>query len=711
MTPATQPDAAHADAVIETARRCAIASPDIRRLAGLLGNHPDASAVIERALASGELDAAVALMLAAAVGDRALGAAQVGRVLAEMDRIDVMATLVGASVGDRVGMLLGLVEEGRLGHQRETLALFLAVELLGDLPPPPELLAHLRRIGRYAVEPEARVHVGLAAAAVDDAGVREVLGEAIAVATSPDAKSRASELRRLLRGPVVAVLPAAAAPKVVTGFTVRRPVARVGRNEPCPCGSGKKYKHCCWRKDEERRLDPSPVAGLTMADYRARAGEFISPEEFGRLRPQEMLALDLDTLPTAHLIRMQSKLQAFRYWDEAEVVTDVLAAREDLEGDSDKWREELIHDALTAGQADLALRQMAAMREPENAGTFVKLAVSFLDPSADRAGAIERAADEALRSDDLVGVELAFALLRCFPALGILVTRALVDPEHPLDASMLLADVEEARDRLQLSPGDPAAEWYELRYDRHFDDLIEEDHQRERTEERDRLLEEVAELRRRASEATARSASLERALREATRRADELDRQAERTPHPRRGSEGDEPRIEADTATLRRQITDLKALIGEGNEERAPLRRELSRHDARLRETRNAARQAEAERGPDSDADGLELPLDAALRSRPLAPSYSEDAEAKLRDVPDHVARSALLLGGRLAAGEHRAWSRVKSLRAASHILSARVGANHRLLFEIDADAARLVVVDLVLRRDLEKAIARHAAR
>jgi preprotein translocase subunit SecA len=21
-------------------------------------------------------------------------------------------------------------------------------------------------------------------------------------------------------------------------------VARVGRNEPCPCGSGKKYKHC-----------------------------------------------------------------------------------------------------------------------------------------------------------------------------------------------------------------------------------------------------------------------------------------------------------------------------------------------------------------------------------------------------------------------------------------------------------------------------------
>lgn len=29
--------------------------------------------------------------------------------------------------------------------------------------------------------------------------------------------------------------------------TVRRETPKVGRNEPCPCGSGKKYKHCCGR--------------------------------------------------------------------------------------------------------------------------------------------------------------------------------------------------------------------------------------------------------------------------------------------------------------------------------------------------------------------------------------------------------------------------------------------------------------------------------
>ena len=29
--------------------------------------------------------------------------------------------------------------------------------------------------------------------------------------------------------------------------TYRRESAKIGRNDPCPCGSGKKYKKCCGR--------------------------------------------------------------------------------------------------------------------------------------------------------------------------------------------------------------------------------------------------------------------------------------------------------------------------------------------------------------------------------------------------------------------------------------------------------------------------------
>jgi len=36
------------------------------------------------------------------------------------------------------------------------------------------------------------------------------------------------------------------------GVTIRREGKKVGRNDPCPCGSGKKYKRCCLLKEEAR---------------------------------------------------------------------------------------------------------------------------------------------------------------------------------------------------------------------------------------------------------------------------------------------------------------------------------------------------------------------------------------------------------------------------------------------------------------------------
>ena len=37
-------------------------------------------------------------------------------------------------------------------------------------------------------------------------------------------------------------------------------MAKIGRNEPCPCGSGKKYKQCCLAKDEVARSAPTVAA-------------------------------------------------------------------------------------------------------------------------------------------------------------------------------------------------------------------------------------------------------------------------------------------------------------------------------------------------------------------------------------------------------------------------------------------------------------------
>ena len=41
---------------------------------------------------------------------------------------------------------------------------------------------------------------------------------------------------------------------------------KVGRNDPCPCGSGKKFKKCCENKSNHKKINAqviSPTSGLT----------------------------------------------------------------------------------------------------------------------------------------------------------------------------------------------------------------------------------------------------------------------------------------------------------------------------------------------------------------------------------------------------------------------------------------------------------------
>ncbi len=49
------------------------------------------------------------------------------------------------------------------------------------------------------------------------------------------------------------------------------PPERPGRNEPCHCGSGKKYKHCCLVKDEE--------ADRASREHEASAAKPTAPPE------------------------------------------------------------------------------------------------------------------------------------------------------------------------------------------------------------------------------------------------------------------------------------------------------------------------------------------------------------------------------------------------------------------------------------------------
>lgn len=60
--------------------------------------------------------------------------------------------------------------------------------------------------------------------------------------TTPTLQARHQEASSLLNGNKNSVV---ASRSEASNITVRRTTPKVGRNDPCPCGSGKKYKNCC----------------------------------------------------------------------------------------------------------------------------------------------------------------------------------------------------------------------------------------------------------------------------------------------------------------------------------------------------------------------------------------------------------------------------------------------------------------------------------
>ena len=58
--------------------------------------------------------------------------------------------------------------------------------------------------------------------------------------------------------------------------------ARPGRNEPCRCGSGKKYKHCCLEKDDKKAAAGRAKAAKAEAAAEAPPEETAAPAKDAR---------------------------------------------------------------------------------------------------------------------------------------------------------------------------------------------------------------------------------------------------------------------------------------------------------------------------------------------------------------------------------------------------------------------------------------------
>ena len=114
-------------------------------------------------------------------------------------------------------------------------------------------------------------------------------------------------------------LPEEKPPVVIGGdYTIRRPIPKIGRNAPCHCGSGKKYKKCCYEKDQQLLRDASPYEGITMTQFRSMPSlvddaDMIREMRAYQLKKLQPANLNEDQLYQAYLRANHFGMRKFAY--------------------------------------------------------------------------------------------------------------------------------------------------------------------------------------------------------------------------------------------------------------------------------------------------------------------------------------------------------------------------------------------------------------
>ncbi|HWO25380.1 MAG TPA: SEC-C metal-binding domain-containing protein [Kofleriaceae bacterium] len=634
----------------------------------------------------------------------------VADVLVGVERMDVFFSLARHADSDALPALLGLLDRWRFsddtaGIHQTSYAAFALWQLGRPEVVRPVLVPRLRRlVRRLRMFVRATGLVGWLATQLADPHLTALCEEHVDETGIRLADTMGRFALDLWNEPIdeiLALLPERAYDHTIPGVPARA-VPKVGRNEPCPCGSGKKFKRCC-----ADRSSGGPAGAASPRAERLRALEpRLEADQIGRLSRADLALLDLSRLRDGAVLAVVRRQAELHDWRRACLALHELTRRQGPEAAAE-YLDDVILDALRAGHYDAAREFLARQDETARDAMFqLEVALAARAPDAlARLDALSRAA--VAGTDNVLEVDLAYATLATLPALGILIARGSLHAVHEFDRPVLLERIEEARDELLLAPGDPAQALLAS-----LGGAQAQQRAASQTEaERARLAQTAASLRAELDRAAGRLVALERQVADHQR---ELER-AEREASPRAARTDTQ---EQERRALRGKIEELQALIRERNEERSELRRQLSdaieskteskadAHGAAEPAARvGAAGPAIAARAgePDAEDDGFDaavadLPAGGAPRAI-LVPRFAAAAAAALETVPRHIAAAALRVVGALAAGDPAAWRGIKQAKDMPFsVLMARVGIHHRLLLRAD-DA--LDVLDLVTRESL----------
>jgi len=472
---------------------------------------------------------------------------------------------------------------------------------------------------------------------------------------------------------------------------VRRAVARVGRNDACPCGSGQKYKRCCQAKDQERLHFSSFVEGKTHAELRENAESYLTAELIAKLKPHDMRGLDARKIKRELLPQFLLRMGGFFLLDELATAFEQLELGDDLR---DVW-DAGMRFACMKGRADVVQRLARARYgdeepEPDELGLHVQLLRAQDEPGRFLA-ALEAVSLRAVTSTDhslLQDMALA-ALYTPYKALGILVARGLLPLVRKRDVVFVFDQILRAHDELNISVDDPYGDIVEKRFTEEVVDTGKDAEALRKV--RDDLEKKVAESR-----------QLKEANEAANRRLRLLEKEQARLEKEAQARQTTAPESE-ELVALRRKIKGMEVNMRENNADRADQRRKLAAAYTELQTLRKKEQEPSTQGAAEKDAEDLHLG-DAVSSNQPVRLiEFPRKFQETLAKLPRQVVRGALALLGRMAGGEPAAFADVKCVYAVPGMVRARIGIDHRLLLLLRLRPDCVEVVDLISRQDLER--------
>jgi len=685
------------ESLVAQARTCAYHQMALRDLASHLPAQDEAlDRTLGEAVTQRDERAFTHLLLAALCGDRNVDARHLREGAALFPDLDTLGVAVAHCTGDVPEALLGAARSGRMGWEREAAALLLAAwwcqaNRNGEMPP--GLLGQARILARKTLFDE---EVQFLLLALSDLLQDEGLSSLLSQVDMPWSRALAVHVAEVLiersQHQVLAHVPQQAEPTRLTGYTVRRAVPRIGRNAPCPCGSGKKYKKCCYDRDRDKLRHSSDVAGVTLDEMRADPELHLDQRRLLEMRSYELARLDPTRVSPELYGLLVERLALFGEHDAVVAFFDTVGYRPELDADLMA----AVDLAADMGDENTVGRLLEIRGEQGRQGHDPSLGAQLLMWGREPDPVLRRLEEETrtlLAADNRSGwIDLAHGLLTSrFPALGILVARGVLPLTSFLDAGVLLERLLMARDRLDLSPQDPI----EAAVDAVQFDFLDP---------REAESESLADVQRSLA---AKEAEVEHLKRQVTALHDTLERDSNESaagPQPPVVDTAEpNPAADASLATLKGQLASLKTDLKQRHLERNEIRRELLKAREELEVLRREHIAKEGEDLQEQEEDTLLLPEEGYGAQPVRLPVFPSGFSESLARLPEGVTRVALRLIGSLAAGDGSAFRGAQRLRINREVWRQKVGLSYRLLFRLGDES--LEVVALVHRQDFERFI------